>query len=133
MRPNSPWSSERWLDLFWLCSLSSVTCLLGCGDSRSKPVQVDDLGEACGEANVVVSATVDVDDDSSECQAVCLHGDAVASPGKTSAGQCSCRCDGPAATGPFCACGAGFTCEHLISDLDPRERELAGSYCVQLP
>lgn len=45
---------------------------------------------------------------------------------------CSCRCDGPSGTGPFCACPQGFECRKLIPDLgfDSGE-QLAGSYCVK--
>jgi len=46
---------------------------------------------------------------------------------------CSCRCDGPPGTGPFCACPDGFSCEHLVDDLLGNEISLAyaGSYCVR--
>jgi hypothetical protein len=120
-------------DRFWLCSLLSYACLLGCGDSRSQAVEVDDLGAACGVAKVVVAGAVEVDDQTVECESVCLHSDAVAPPGTTSAGECSCRCAGPASTGPFCACSAGFSCEEEVRDLGAGERELTGSYCIARP
>lgn len=44
---------------------------------------------------------------------------------------CSCRCDGPAGTGPFCACPTGYECTHLVDDIGLGHAELAGSYCIQ--
>ena len=44
---------------------------------------------------------------------------------------CSCRCDGPTGTGPFCACPEGFECRELIQDLGLGSEQLAGSYCVK--
>lgn len=44
---------------------------------------------------------------------------------------CSCHCDGPAGTGPFCACPEGFECTKVIPDLGFPGSELAGSYCVK--
>jgi hypothetical protein len=128
-----PGSATAWTDHSWIYSLLSVGCFLGCGDSRSQVVKIDDLGTACGVAKVVVAGAVEVDDQTAECESVCLHSDAVAPPGTTSAGLCSCRCDGPVSTGPFCACSAGFACEEEVRDLGVGERELTGSYCVARP
>jgi hypothetical protein len=44
---------------------------------------------------------------------------------------CSCRCDGPEGTGPFCACPSGFECAHLVDDTGNGHAELAGSYCIK--
>jgi hypothetical protein len=44
---------------------------------------------------------------------------------------CSCRCDGPAGTGPFCACPGGLTCEPLVPDMGAGARALSGSYCLR--
>jgi hypothetical protein len=44
---------------------------------------------------------------------------------------CSCRCDGPAGTGPFCACPSGFDCAPFIADILHTNHQLAGSYCIK--
>lgn len=44
---------------------------------------------------------------------------------------CSCRCDGPAGTGPFCECPTGFECTELIPIVVPQSSSVAGSYCVK--
>jgi hypothetical protein len=45
---------------------------------------------------------------------------------------CSCRCDGPAGEGPFCACPSGFECTHLVDDYGiATSGEVSGSYCVK--
>lgn len=49
----------------------------------------------------------------------------------SSAVYCSCRCDGPEGTGPFCACPNGFECTHLVDDVGLGHAELAGSYCIK--
>jgi hypothetical protein len=52
----------------------------------------------------------------------------------SSAVYCSCRCDGPEGTGPFCACPNGFECSPLVEDIGIRNPELpvlAGSYCIK--
>jgi hypothetical protein len=47
---------------------------------------------------------------------------------------CTCRCDGPAGEGPFCACPAGFECQlDVIADLSVASRAEAGGYCVKSP
>jgi hypothetical protein len=90
-----------------------------------------ELGDACGEVLPVVASEVEVDDDVTECGVgVCLRNEAVAQGSDESPGMCSCRCAGPAGTGPFCACDSGFSCEHQIEDVGLGNRALAGSYCV---
>ena len=45
---------------------------------------------------------------------------------------CSCRCDGPAGAGPYCACPDGFECTHLVDTYGTDGgREVAGSYCTK--
>lgn len=44
---------------------------------------------------------------------------------------CSCHCDGPEGTGPFCACPEGFQCTDIAPDIGKGHRELAGSYCLK--
>jgi hypothetical protein len=104
--------------------------LLACGESKRSAAQVDDLGTTCGDARPVVDGAVEIESDTAECEGVCLHSDAVAPPGTTSPGECSCRCDGPANTGPFCACATGYTCEPQIAAVGLGNDDLAGSYCV---
>jgi hypothetical protein len=45
---------------------------------------------------------------------------------------CSCHCDGPEGTGPFCACPGGFECLKLVDDIGLGHAELAGSYCIKV-
>lgn len=45
---------------------------------------------------------------------------------------CSCRCDGPAGSGPFCECPDGFACTHLIDERGASsDSRFAGSYCLK--
>ena len=45
---------------------------------------------------------------------------------------CSCRCDGPEGTGPFCTCGDGFECTRLVDAYGTAGgAQLAGSYCTK--
>ena len=45
---------------------------------------------------------------------------------------CSCRCDGPAGEGPYCACPSGFECAHLVDDYGTgTESTFSGSYCIK--
>lgn len=45
---------------------------------------------------------------------------------------CSCRCDGPAGTGPFCDCPSGFQCQKLVDAYGTSGgAQLAGSYCIK--
>ncbi len=47
---------------------------------------------------------------------------------------CSCRCDGPDGTGPFCRCPKGFFCEEIIPNVEaPFTEGMVGSYCVKDP
>jgi hypothetical protein len=57
----------------------------------------------------------------------------VASRRTEDAVYCSCRCDGPDGTGPFCACPTGFECAHIFpAGVVPSAREdLLGSYCIK--
>jgi hypothetical protein len=44
---------------------------------------------------------------------------------------CSCRCAGPAGSGPYCACPSGTGCVELVRDLGLMHfSEYTGSYCV---
>lgn len=44
---------------------------------------------------------------------------------------CSCRCDGPSGTGPFCECPSDMLCEEKIVSRAREDLEYAGSYCVK--
>jgi hypothetical protein len=44
---------------------------------------------------------------------------------------CSCRCDGPEGTGPFCACPSGFECAPLVASFGTSGNSFAGSYCIK--
>lgn len=44
---------------------------------------------------------------------------------------CSCRCDGPSNSAPYCECPDGFGCRELIDDIELGNAQLAGSYCVR--
>jgi hypothetical protein len=44
--------------------------------------------------------------------------------------MCTCRCDGPEGSGPFCGCPTGFTCAKALDDLGLGGDDVAGSYCV---
>lgn len=44
---------------------------------------------------------------------------------------CTCRCDGPPGTGPFCACSEGLECRPMLVDYGTGPDPLAGSYCVK--
>ena len=123
-------TAKAWLDHAFRCVFVAGACVTACGDSRPKGVEVEDLGVECGGARLVVAGSVEIDDATTDCQGVCLHGEAVAPAGTTSAGECSCRCDGPERAGPFCACSAGYSCEQQVRELGLGENDLAGSYCV---
>jgi len=47
--------------------------------------------------------------------------------------HCSCRCDGPDGTGPFCACPDGFECAQILpAGIVPGgHNALIGSYCIK--
>lgn len=47
---------------------------------------------------------------------------------------CSCRCDGPEGTGPFCECPEAFECRPVVDDFGVASsggEDLVGSYCVK--
>ena len=45
---------------------------------------------------------------------------------------CSCRCEGPAGQGPFCACPDGFECAKLVDAYGTEGgAQVAGSYCIK--
>jgi len=46
---------------------------------------------------------------------------------------CSCRCDGPDGTGPFCACPTGFECAEILPRgvVPGAHVRLIGSYCIK--
>ena len=113
------------------------SALVACGDPSEEEVFTETqgalakvLGDPCASYPIENSNEIDVNDQSPECDpgyCVTRGGVPGASEGE---GVCSCRCDGPEGTGPFCACGDGFACEHLIDDLGLGDRYLAGSYCM---
>ena len=94
------------------------------------------LGVACGEAKPVNQSEVVLESRSPDCggEGVCFRGKDVAAGAASSAGMCTCRCDGPTASTPFCSCGDGFECrvEVLAIGLLAND-EIAGSYCVPEP
>ncbi len=121
-----------------------IVCLLGilgsgCSASQEEIFSETQLalaegtGETCS-GNRLGTGEIEIDDRSDQCGAsqYCLSvGEGVeASP--PSEGVCSCRCDGPEGSGPFCACLEGFTCTHLIEDLGIGNASFAGSYCIAL-
>ncbi len=44
---------------------------------------------------------------------------------------CSCRCDGPDSSAPYCECPEGFSCSELIPDIPLASEQRSGSYCVR--
>lgn len=123
-----------------LSLLTSLTVVLlgACGAatdtemfSETQAALAEQLGHSC--------ASRAVEDDEVEVvggHPSCAPGYCVTRGGESGAadgeGICSCRCDGPEGTGPFCQCGDGFACKHLIHDV-LAGRELAGSYCMPVP
>jgi hypothetical protein len=115
---------------------------LGCQDiheifDNTTAALAGNLGATCGEEypSAPGSAYVQVEDDvaaRTECGGgSCVwQFDGTAAEPPSKAGTCSCRCAGPSGTGPFCDCGDGFVCEHLVDDLNVGARHIAGSYCV---
>jgi hypothetical protein len=106
------------------------------------------VGDVCAlseqqrtDFNALDASEVSIDTNSADCETgVCLvdnlapRGAAPRDPADPSAsgGQCSCRCDGPAGAGPFCACPDGFACSPLVHDLGLQSSaDVAGSYCVK--
>jgi hypothetical protein len=109
----------------------------GCGEpaeeelfTETQRALAETLGDPCEGLELSEASERDVNDQSPECApgyCVTRGGDPGASDG---VGFCSCRCDGPDGTGPFCNCGKGFVCEHFLDDLGLGGSELAGSYCL---
>lgn len=120
--------------MFTLCLTSGN--LVGCGEigdldlfSRSNDALIRNMGEPCDIGPLVRGETA-VD----EGVAACEPGYCVGQHGQTwsadNQGICTCRCDGPAGTGPLCACGAGYHCKELIKSFNLGHEHLEGSYCV---
>ena len=135
MRADVWCSGSRWVTT--ILFMTGPLGLAGCGgESRSahESAAFDRLGVECGEVGPVTGAEVILDDTAPECGGgYCLHSEDVARGAHQSAGMCSCRCDGPAGTGPFCACGDGFECREQVRALGVTSSELSGSYCVPAP
>jgi hypothetical protein len=114
-----------------LAALFTASWLAACGASRGAGGVDDNVGASCGDTRPVAVGAVEVEF-AAECDGgACLHSAAVAAGAVTSAGMCTCRCDGPPNTGPFCSCDAGFACVEQLRELGlPSSRNLAGSYCV---
>jgi hypothetical protein len=91
------------------------------------------LGDPCPADSPAADTELIIDEQVPECEpgyCVTRGGAPGASEGQ---GICSCRCDGPEGTGPFCACSAGFVCEFLLEDVGMNDwpgDNLAGSYCM---
>jgi hypothetical protein len=112
---------------------------IGCGAvvdtemfSQSNAALVENMGEACDLGSVP-------DKDHKETYVhdthpMCQPGYCVGQGGQPwtvdDHGICTCRCDGPAGTGPLCDCTDGFECKELMKDLGLSFSHLAGSYCV---
>jgi hypothetical protein len=111
--------------------LGTVTLsVAGCGQSVSSPAGESEVGLTCGDVRPVESSAVEVEE-APECgDGYCLHAEDVARGARESTGMCSCRCDGPPGSGPFCACGEGFVCRKQVEDLGLEPSPLTGSYCV---
>lgn len=123
---------RRWVGLVAGFGMLAVA---GCGAvvdrelfSQSNEAMVEHAGEAC-ELGVVGEKETVVDENSH-----CGPGYCVGQGGqpwtRNEYGICTCRCDGPKGTGPFCSCAEGFRCKELIKDLGLLNLDWAGSYCV---
>ncbi len=128
---------------YWQITPAAVTnllgtfLLLGCGAvseaemfSESTEALSEHLGESCESTPITHHGEVDVADGHPTCDpgyCVTRGGEPRASEGE---GICSCRCDGPDGTGPFCSCTEGFSCQHVIDDIGLGNVHLAGSYCM---
>ena len=111
-----------------------------CGSDKSAPTKATEtppsyLGAACGPVQPVVPNEVDYMVMSPDCsgEGACLRGADFAAGAESSAGTCTCRCDGAADAGPFCTCGDGFECREEVRDLGVGDASAAGSYCVPKP
>jgi hypothetical protein len=106
------------------------------------------VGDACAlsdqqraDFRAFEGSEVSIDTNSAACATgVCLvdnlapHADPPQIPADQPVGdgQCSCRCDGPAGSGPFCACPDGFACVPMVHDIGlASSAGVAGSYCVK--
>lgn len=100
--------------------------------SESTAALAEHLGESCEATPVPQKGVVVVEDRHPAClpgQCV-IHG---SQPGaELGQGICTCRCKGPAGTGPFCSCGDGFVCKHLVDDLGIGQAELTRAHRVVL-
>lgn len=107
-----------------------------------------ELGAACvlsdqqrADFRAFETTEVSIDTNSADCASgLCLvdnrvpYGAPAQAPGEQpeSGAQCSCRCDGPAGTGPFCGCPDGFECTPLVHDIGLQSSaDVTGSYCIK--
>lgn len=95
-----------------------VTCTYGQPADPSQPGLADPARQTCRTPGSDLPVTVPV-------------APQIAERRPESAVYCSCRCDGPRGTGPFCACPTGFECQNLVGDIGKGKAELAGSYCIK--
>lgn len=115
----------------------TASTVLGCGDvadlalfSRSNAALIQNMGEACDLGALGPNETV-VDDRVAACEPGYCVGQYGQAWSGDDQGICTCRCDGPAGTGPLCACGSGYECKELIKNFHGEiDDDLAGSYCV---
>jgi hypothetical protein len=121
-----------------LASALALACSSPAEEETFKGTQAalaEKLGEPCALAPVGAEASTREGETYVEEKDECEPGYCVvrvAEPGETE-GICSCRCDGPEDTGPFCACSAGFVCELLVEGVGTDDwpgDNLSGSYCM---
>jgi hypothetical protein len=93
---------------------------------------VQESGEACVGVEQAGAGEVVVDNAEDECglEQVCLSLGSGVENAPPTAGQCSCRCDGPQEDASFCECLDGFVCKSLIEDAG-NDHDFSGSYCVR--
>lgn len=109
----------------------------GCGGTtelemfgQSNAALVEHLGEAC-ELYPLSPGEVTVETQHPACEPGYCVGEAGQPWTTDEDGLCTCRCDGPAGTGPLCDCADGFVCKELIKAIgDLVNPHLVGSYCV---
>jgi len=118
-----------------ICLIFVSTKLVACSSGtpetgeKAQEVTAGEVGAACDvEGPPPGDREVIVQDGSPSCETnICLHHQPQAD-----AAYCSCRCDGPEGTGPFCACPGDFECRPMISDFGVESSShLVGSYCVK--
>lgn len=111
------------------CGVIADTELFG----ESNAALVEHIGDACDLDGIGVNETVIEDEDSSCAPGYCVGqaGEPWTDEGENQ-GICTCRCAGPAGTGPSCDCSDGFECRELIKDFGGglSGANLVGSYCV---